>query len=158
MESITRTSIAAPPARVFALASQVPRWAELLPHYRAVAVERRVGERILARMVCLRSFGPVALPVAWRAEHWVETTDHDDLRLRFRHVRGLSRGMDVTWHIRPLDGGAGSDVSIEHHFQRRLPLLGDELLPALVDRFFVRPIAGRTLATFKSLAEGGTPT
>jgi hypothetical protein len=59
--------------------------------------------------------------------------------------------MDVTWHIRTRAGGCR--VTIEHNFTRHLPLLGDRLLPWLVDRLFVRPIAGRTLATFKTLAE-----
>jgi hypothetical protein len=59
--------------------------------------------------------------------------------------------MDVTWHIRPAP--VGSRVTIEHEFSRSLPLVGAEVLPALVDRFFVRQIAGRTLATFKALAE-----
>jgi hypothetical protein len=59
----------------------------------------------------------------------------------------------VTWHIRPVADGA--DVVIEHTFRRRLPLLGDRLLPWFVDRFFTRPIAGRTLRRFKALAEAG---
>jgi hypothetical protein len=59
--------------------------------------------------------------------------------------------MDVTWHIRPTANGCS--VTIEHLFQRHLPLVGDELLPRLVDGFFVRPIATQTLATFKRLAE-----
>jgi hypothetical protein len=32
-------------------------------------------------------------------------------------------------------------------------MLGDEGFPRLVDRWFTRPIAGRTLATFRTLAE-----
>jgi hypothetical protein len=42
---------------------------------------------------------------------------------------------------------------IEHDFARSLPLVGDRLLPWIVDRWFTRPIASRTLATFKTLAE-----
>ena len=61
--------------------------------------------------------------------------------------------MDVTWHIRSTNGGSGSKITIEHDFVRRLPLLGETIFPSVVDRLFVRPIAGRTLATFKRLAE-----
>jgi hypothetical protein len=61
--------------------------------------------------------------------------------------------MDVTWHIRPVDDGAGSQVTIEHALSRPLPIVGPDALPRFVDRFFVRPIASRTLATFKRLAE-----
>lgn len=97
--------------------------------------------------------GRFPIAVAWRAEHWPDGSDPADLRLHFRHVGGATRGMEVTWHIRPR--GAGASVTIEHEFARPLPFLGPDLLPGLVDRLFVRPIAGRTLATFKMLAEAG---
>jgi hypothetical protein len=54
--------------------------------------------------------------------------------------------MDVTWRIDAV--GGGSRISIDHDFQPRLPAFA-----AFVDRLFTRPIAGRTLATFKTLAE-----
>ena len=61
--------------------------------------------------------------------------------------------MEVTWHIKPTP--AGCTVTIEHDFSRRLPIIGDDAFPRTVDRLFVRPIAGKTLATFKRLAEAG---
>lgn len=152
MKTSLSIRIDAPPEHVFALARDVGRWPELLPHYRSVAVESRRGERALARMVAVRMLGPVPVPVTWRAEQWADASDRSDLRLRFLHVRGVTRGMDVTWHIRPgADGGA--HVTIEHSFSRALPMLGPEALPRVVDRFFTRPIASRTLRTFKRLAE-----
>lgn len=143
--------VAAPPAVVFELARDVTRWPERLPHYRRVTVQRREAGRLLAWMVAVRQVGPLPVPVTWGAECWAEGDDPADLRLRFQHVRGITRGMDVTWHIRP--ASAGSRVTIEHDFSRSLPLVGADALPAVVDRFFVRPIAGRTLARFKALAE-----
>jgi hypothetical protein len=58
--------------------------------------------------------------------------------------------MDVTWRIEPRTGsdGGGTHVVISHDFRPRLPGFA-----AFVDWFFTRPIAGRTLATFKALAE-----
>jgi hypothetical protein len=58
--------------------------------------------------------------------------------------------MDVTWSIddRPGGGSLGSHVEIEHDFRPRVPGWA-----WLVDRLFTRPIAGRTLATFRDLAE-----
>jgi aromatase len=147
----------APPRVVFDLARDVRRWPDLLPHYRRVTVHAERDDRVLAQMVAVRPLPrlplAVGLPVTWRAEQWAESDDPGDLRLRFRHVRGVTRGMEVTWHIRPEDGGC--EVTIEHRFRRRLPLVGDRLLPWLVDRLFTRPIAGRTLRTFKGHAEGG---
>jgi hypothetical protein len=54
--------------------------------------------------------------------------------------------MDVTWRIEPRD--AGCRVTIEHDFRPRI-----RPWAAVVDRLFTRPIAGRTLATFRTLAE-----
>ena len=141
------------PETVFDLARDVARWPELLPHYRKVTIQSRTHGKVLAQMTASRRFGPLPVPVSWRTEQWTDASDPADLQLHFRHVRGVTRGMVVVWHIRPRAGG--STISIEHAFQRRLPLLGDDFLPALVDRFFVRPIAGRTLAAFRDLAQAG---
>jgi aromatase len=148
--------VAAEPRLIFELAREVERWPQLLPHYRKVTIESRDGSIVRARMNATRSFGRLGVPVSWTAEQWADDSNADDLRLHFRHLRGVTRGMEVTWHIRPTNrNGAGttSRVTIEHVFSRHLPLLGTELLPKVVDRFFVRPIAGRTLQTFKELAE-----
>lgn len=151
MRSEIAIDVAAPPRRVFDLASDITCWPERLPHYREVTLQSHDNGRVLAAMAATRRFGPVPVPVSWLTEQWADVSDDHDLRLRFRHVGGVTRGMDVTWHIRQVD--RGSRVTIEHVFSRRLPLLGSELLPRLIDRIFVRPIASRTLATFKSLAE-----
>ena len=152
MHSSIGIRVDAPGHVVFDLARDVGAWEELLPHYRAVTVRGRRGDRVLAQMVAERRFGPIAMPVTWRAVCWPEGDDPDDLRLRFRHVRGVTRGMDVTWHIRPtLEGGCR--VTIDHRFERPLPLLGRDALPAFVDRWFTRAIAGRTLRRFRDLAE-----
>jgi len=84
----------------------------------------------------------LGLPVAWRARTWSEP---ETLRL-FVHVAGATKGMDVTWRIEATPGGCR--VSIDHDFEPRVPGFA-----AFVDGWFTRPIAGRTLATFKALAE-----
>jgi ribosome-associated toxin RatA of RatAB toxin-antitoxin module len=155
MHTSISVTVAAPPARIFELARDITRWPELLPHYRRVSVHARRGDRVVAQMVAVRRVGPVGIPVTWRAEQWSEDSDPNDLRLRFRHVRGVTRGMDVTWHIRP--DRAGTRVTIAHDFWRPLPLLGADALPFVVDRLFTRAIAGRTLRTFKALAEARPP-
>jgi ribosome-associated toxin RatA of RatAB toxin-antitoxin module len=141
--------VGAAPAVVFGLARRVDRWERLLPHYlRSRVVEARADGGQLTSFVALRPvFGPLGLgiPVAWRARTWDEP---GSLRLRFVHVAGATKGMDVTWRIEPTGGGCR--VSIDHDFAPRLPGFA-----AFVDRWFTRPIAGRTLATFKALAEAG---
>ena len=147
MESSIAIDVAAPPSLVFALARDVRRWPDLLPHYVAVRPSGPVENGVLtARMIARRPLVTVlglGLPVAWRAMSWNEP---DQLRLRFRHISGATRGMDVTWRIEPSEGGCR--VTIEHRFSPRIaPWAG------LVNRFFIRPIAARTLATFKAIAE-----
>jgi aromatase len=149
--------IAAPPEAVHALARDVERWQHLLPHYRRSTVHARKGPRVLSTMRAVRAFGAMPVPVTWRAICWPDASDPDDLRLEFRHVRGVTRGMAVTWHIRPVNDGRASDVQIVHEFSRTIPLLGSELLPGLIDRWFTQPIAGRTLAAFRDLAEAAPP-
>jgi ribosome-associated toxin RatA of RatAB toxin-antitoxin module len=139
------------PRALFELARDVERWPLILPHYRRVTVLSRKNGVLLATMSAVRRVGPTAAAVSWRSRVWAEADDGADLRLRFVHVRGATSGMDVTWHITPRPNGC--NVAIVHDFTRRLPFVPADWFPALVDRLFVRPIAGQTLATFKQLAE-----
>ena len=151
MHSTIAIEMAAPPGLVFALARDVERWERLLPHYaRSRVVERRADGSLVVAFVARRAlpgvlggFLGLGLPVAWRARTWAEPAT---LRLRFVHVAGATKGMDVTWRIEPRAGGA--HVSIDHDFRPRIAVFAP-----FVDRFFTRPIAGRTLGTFKALAE-----
>jgi aromatase len=149
MHSQISIDVLAPGELVFALARDVERWATLLPHYaRSAPVERRTDGHLVVDFVARRPLVPVlglGVPVAWRAQTWNEP---EARRLRFQHVAGATRGMDVTWRIEPAGTGPNCRVTIEHDFRPRLPGFA-----AFVDRFFTRPIAGRTLATFKALAE-----
>ncbi len=147
MRSEIGIDVAAPPELVFRLARDVERWPRLLPHYVAVTVEeRRPDGSIVARMVARRSVVAalgLGLPVAWRSRTWSEPATR---RLRFVHRGGATHGMDVTWRIEP--AGDGCRVTIAHDFRPRLALWAP-----LLDRLFTRPIAGRTLATFRAIAE-----
>jgi ribosome-associated toxin RatA of RatAB toxin-antitoxin module len=142
--------IAAPPALVFRLARDPLRWATLLPHYsRSRLIRREPDGRVLASFVARRQLiGLLGLgvPVAWRSRTWTEPAKN---RLHFHHVGGATDGMDATWRIEPIDGGCR--VTIEHAYAPRSRLFAE-----LIDRLFARPIAGRTLATFRALAESLT--
>ena len=147
MRSEIGIDVDAPAGLVFALARDCERWATLLPHYvRSRLVETDGSSRRIIDFVARRPLVPVlgiGLPVVWRSRTWDEP---ETLRLRFQHIAGATRGMDVTWRIEPR--GAGCRVTIGHDFSPRLPGFA-----WTVDRFFTRAIAGRTLATFKALAE-----
>jgi ribosome-associated toxin RatA of RatAB toxin-antitoxin module len=147
MRSTIGVDVDAPPELVFRLARDVERWPRLLPHYVAVRpLERDSDGAVLAEMVALRPLVPVlglSVPIAWRARTW---SDESTLRLRFVHRGGATNGMDVTWRIEPR--GAGARVEIDHDFRPRFAPWA-----AFIDRAFTRPIASRTLATFKAIAE-----
>lgn len=149
MHSTIAIDIAAPADMVFDLARDPRRWERLLPHYaRSRAVETR-AEAVVIDFVARRPLPLVGilglgLPVAWRARTWNEPPTR---RLRFVHVAGATRGMDVTWRIEER-GPAACQVAIDHDFRPRIAPFA-----AFVDRAFTQPIAGRTLATFRALAE-----
>ena len=147
MKSAIGIAVAAPPDLVFRLARDVERWPKLLPHYLRVDVERRDGDgSVTARMAARRAIVPalgLGLPVAWRARTWNEPATW---RLHFEHRGGATNGMSVTWRIEPT--ATGCEVMIEHDFRPRI-----RPWAVVVDRLFVRPIAGQTLATFKAIAE-----
>jgi ribosome-associated toxin RatA of RatAB toxin-antitoxin module len=147
MRSAISIDVDAPAKLVFGLARDVTRWPALLPHYRDVRVLQPHDDgSMTARMLAIRPVVPAlgyGIPVAWRARVW---QDPATLGLRFRHQGGATDGMDVAWRIEP--AGGGCHVTIEHDFSPRVPGFA-----RFVDRFFTRPIAGRTLATFKTLAE-----
>ncbi len=152
MHSTIGIDVAAPPDLVYRLARDVTRWERLLPHYsRSVALREEPDGGRVCDFIARRPFVPLlglGLPVTWRSRTWHEP---DARRLRFVHVAGATKGMDVTWTIEPVvlaDGGEGTRIEIAHEFAPSIPGLA-----AFVDRVFTRPIAGRTLATFKAIAE-----
>jgi ribosome-associated toxin RatA of RatAB toxin-antitoxin module len=152
MRSTLAIDMHAPPDLVFRLARDIERWPALLPHYlRVRVVERHADGSLLAQMVATRALVPVVglgLPVVWRARTWNEPAAR---RLRFVHQGGATAGMDVTWRIEP--ASMGCRVSIDHDFRPNLPAPASSAWAVFVDRLFVRPIASRTLRTFKAIAE-----
>jgi ribosome-associated toxin RatA of RatAB toxin-antitoxin module len=152
MHSTIGIDVAASPELVYRLARDVTRWERLLPHYaRSVALREEPDGTRVCDFIARRPFVPLlgpGIPVTWRSRTWHESATR---RLRFVHVAGATKGMDVTWTIEPVvlaHGGEGTRIEIAHDFAPAIPGFA-----AFVDRFFTRPIAGRTLATFKAIAE-----
>jgi ribosome-associated toxin RatA of RatAB toxin-antitoxin module len=149
MRSTIGIDVAAPAELVFGLARDVERWPRLLPHY--VSATRLAPPdprgRLLVRFVARRSLIPLlglGIPVAWRSLTWAEP---ERRQLRFVHRGGATDGMDVTWRIDDRPDGR-SRVEIEHDFRPSRAAWA-----WLIDRLFTRPVAGRTLATFRAIAE-----
>jgi len=139
-------------ASVFEAASDVERWPTILPHYRWV---RRL-EGSLVEMAAWRPFGPLKYPVWWVSEM---TLDRAAGAIHYRHVRGITRGMQVTWRLVEVGGGGegsegGVDVEIVHTWDGpRWPLIGSLAAKLVIGPVFIHGVASRTLAGIKRTVE-----
>ena len=152
MQTTDTIWIAAPPEQVFRHASDVERWPDILPHYRWVRLrERRADGAAIVEMAAWRPFGPFRWPTWWMSEMWVR---RNQLEVRYRHVRGVTTGMDVVWSI--VAEGSGSRATIVHEWKGPpWPLIRGPVADWVIGPVFVRGIASRTLAGIGRAAEAG---
>lgn len=136
--------IAASAHRIFELASATERWPQILPHYRSVKVLQERGTHRVVEMSAWRDL----IPVRWVAQQW---NDARRPGIRFRHIAGWTKGMDVEWQFEPLDGG--TRVRIVHALDFQFPFARKFIARHVIGDFFVRNIAGKTLGRMKQLAE-----
>jgi ribosome-associated toxin RatA of RatAB toxin-antitoxin module len=136
--------IQADAAVVYSLAAAVERWPTLLPHYRRVEVLKEDGNRRLVEMATRRD----RIPVRWRAE---QELFPEAPRITFRHVGGITKGMEVEWTFTPVPDGVR--VSILHDLRLQWPLIGGIVADRIIGPLFVANIAGKTLRRIKELAE-----
>lgn len=150
MRTVDEITIRAPAARVFEAARDVERWPEILPHYRRVRfLERRPGGGVV-EMAAVRPFGPLPWPTWWTSEM---DSDSAALEVRYRHVRGITTGMNVRWRI-TADPAGLAQVSIVHEWAGpRWPLIGGLAARHVIGPVFIHGIASRTLAGIKRHVE-----
>ncbi|MEO8245972.1 MAG: SRPBCC family protein [Chloroflexota bacterium] len=145
MKSRVAIRIHAPFERIFALAAEIERWPERLPHYRYV---RRLpapsGDR---RFAMGARNGPI--PVRWEA---IQRPLPEDRTIEFEHTGGVTRGMHVAWRFEPAPDGSQM-VSIHHVLELGWPLIGRFAAERVIGPLFVEPIARRTLRRIRTLAE-----
>jgi hypothetical protein len=148
METTNEILIHASRETVFALASDTERWPLLLPHYRSVRRLRGTDDHKVVEMAARRDW----FPVRWVA---VQRNFPEENRITFRHVRGVSQGMNVEWRL--TSTADGTAVQIWHEFRSPIPIVGEFFARRIVGQLFVSNIAGKTLRQIKRLAErGGT--
>jgi ribosome-associated toxin RatA of RatAB toxin-antitoxin module len=141
MRTIDRLVMRAPVARVFAAASDVERWPRILPHYRWVRMlERRPGGGVV-EMAAFRPFGPLNYPTWWVSEMEI---DAGRRAIRYRHIRGITRGMDVEWQL--AGRGDATEVTIVHVWNGpHWPLIRRPAAEWVIGPVFIHGIASRTL-------------
>jgi uncharacterized membrane protein len=153
MRTLDRTHMRAPMDRVFGAAADVERWPELLAHYRWVRMLERRPDGGLVEMAAWRPFGPVGYPTWWVSEMRV---DRAAPAVHYRHVRGITAGMDVVWRFVP--DGEGTEVSIVHEWSGPAwPVISRPAAELVIGPVFIHGIASRTLAGIKRHVEGGHP-
>lgn len=134
--------IDAPAQRIFDYASATERWPGILPHYRYVRVIASDATHKTVEMAARRPLGHLrfGIPVRWRAE---QIDDAALPQIFFRHLGGWTKGMRVHWRF--VDSGGKTLVQIDHEL--RSPIA------PIIAKFFIDPIATRTLQTMKRLCE-----
>lgn len=143
MRTVDRLVVRAPAERMFAAAADVERWPELLSHYRWVRFGERRGDGGRVEMAAVRPFGPLRWPVWWESEMWIDAGKRE---VRYRHVRGITAGMDVVWTVNP-QGSERTEVTIVHTWDGPAwPVIRTPAADWVIGPVFVHGIAARTLA------------
>jgi len=149
MRTVDEALVAAPPDRVFELAADVERWPEILPHYRWVRMVSGTRARGVVEMAAYRPFGPLNWPTWWQSDMTMDRTARE---VRYRHIRGITTGMDVLWRVTPRDGG--SHILLTHDWEGpRWHLLQRPAAEWVIGPVFVHGIASRTIAGVARAAE-----
>lgn len=137
---------------MFELVRRVEQWPEHLSHYRWVRMLERDGnDGGVVEMSASRpfAFGALRWPTFWRS---LMEVDHLRPAVRFRHIGGVTTGMDVEWSFEP--GDNGTFVTLVHVWDGpRWPLVGPLAATAVIGPVFVHGIASRTLAGLIRVAE-----
>jgi hypothetical protein len=153
MRTVDRLRMRAPVDSVFRAASQVEQWPAILSHYRWVRQLETNGSGALVEMAAWRPFGPLRYPTWWVSEMWI---DRAAPAIHYRHVRGITTGMDVVWQLDSRE--EGTDVTIVHEWSGPTwPLIGPAAASWVIGPVFVHGIAARTLAGIKRHVEESGP-
>jgi ribosome-associated toxin RatA of RatAB toxin-antitoxin module len=156
MRTVDERVVRAPLATIFELAADVERWPEHLAHYRYVRFQERDGAGGgIVEMSANRPFGAFRWPTWWRSQMAVAPPGNhtsDAPSVRFRHIGGVTTGMDVEWRFRQI--ADGTHVRIVHVWNGpRWPIIGRLAAVGVIGPIFVHGIASRTLAGLATAAE-----
>jgi hypothetical protein len=111
-------------------------------------VERR-SDGGLVEMAAWRPFGVFKYPTWWVSEMTILPDDH---RVLYKHVDGITRGMDVEWRL--VETNDAVEISIVHDWAGpQWPFIGAMAADLVIGPIFIRGIASRTLAGVKQETE-----
>jgi ribosome-associated toxin RatA of RatAB toxin-antitoxin module len=154
-EQVTAASVNS----IFELARDVERWPDHLAHYRFVRFREGDSESGgTVEMSANRPFEPARGSVQLKWPTWwlsLMQVDRAKPSIRFRHIGGITKGMEVEWTFTP--HSSGCLVRIEHVWKGPgVGPLGVAVAKYLIGPLFVHGIASRTLAGLIRDAENGS--
>jgi len=157
MRTVDELLVGAPIATIFPLAADVLQWPVHLPHYRYVRFLERSSGGGVVEMSANRPFvgGTLNWPTFWTSLMRVTSpgsAGDAPPSIRFRHVRGVTEGMDVEWTFDDVHGR--TLVRVVHLWNGpQWPLIGEVAARGVIGPVFVHGIASRTLAGLARAAE-----
>jgi hypothetical protein len=118
--------------------------------------EHRADGGGIVEMSAYRPFGLIHWPTWWRSTMRIRRPGGTDApSIRFTHVGGITRGMEVEWSFQELDPER-TLVRILHVWDGPdIPLVGPAAATLVIGPVFVHGIASRTLAGLAEAAERG---
>ena len=150
MITIDERVVRAPVDRIFPIVRDVEHWPAYLAHYRHVRFRSRTTDGGgVVEMSANRPFGPVNWPTWWLSEMSVNGSVPF---VRFRHIGGITTGMDVEWSFSPIT--EGTHVRLYHVWNGpSWPVIGDIAATSVIGPVFIHGIASRTLEGLARVAE-----
>jgi ribosome-associated toxin RatA of RatAB toxin-antitoxin module len=140
-------TIKAPTETIFAVASDLARWPDFLPHYRYNRFLSPMPWGGIVKMSAVRTF----IPTTWVSEYRIDTERRE---LHFEHLKSFlnaTKGMLVVWTF--TETPEGVRVEITHDLELHWPLIGGFVNKYIVGLFFIHHIANQTLAGLKRKVE-----
>lgn len=143
MQTLDERIVRADLRTMFTVAAAVEQWPAYLAHYRFVRFRERAADGGgIVEMSANRPFGLANWPTWWLSEMQV---NHQAPSVRFRHIGGMTKGMDVEWSFAPTADG-GTHVRLLHVWDGpRWPFIGVFAATQVIGPVFVHGIASRTL-------------
>ena len=152
MRTVDEGVVRAPLQAIFEIAADVERWPEHLAHYRYVTFRARQDSGGIVEMSANRPFGLFNWPTWWVSLMEVQHRTDGTPCIRFRHIQGITTGMEVEWGFAPVTGG--TRVTVLHLWNGpSWPVISGIAARGVIGPVFVHGIASRTLAGLALAAE-----
>lgn len=150
MTMLDEAIVRAAPQQVFEVVKLVEHWPAYLKHYRFVRFQSRNRDGGgVVEMSANRPFGPLNWPTWWLSHMAVNDAERS---VRFRHIDGITTGMDVEWVCGP--HAEGTHVRLFHVWDGPdWPVIRVPAAVVVIGPIFVHGIASRTIAGLKAECE-----